>query len=334
MTEMFTSPLASALRGFLEFRRRRGYRYNRAEFTLRSFDRFIAEQAKHDASWQLDKVILAWLGSRPGRLAVSVSQDMAVIRQFWFYLRRHHPSRCRREVRWPKLPTTSSFVPHVLTDDHVRVLLRLAGELAVDRMERRCGHARRPRFRRALYRALLLVLYCTGLRLGEALRLRLRDVDLRRDVFFIEESKGRARWVPFHPSLRHELVRYLAARRAFTGVEAGQDDAFFVGRTGTPVSTKIASYTFCEMYRRAGIKPARGRVGPRPYDLRHTFAVHRLTRWYRQRVDLHARLPWLSAYMGHVNLLGTETYLTATPELLALAARRFHHRFTARRRRR
>src|SRR5437762_6234983 len=126
MTKMFTSPLAPALSGFLEFRRRRGYRYNRAEVTQRAFDRFVAEYAKHDALWRLDTVILAWLGSRPGRLAVSVSQDMAVIRQFWFYLRRHHPARCRREVRWPKLPTTSSFVPHVLTDDQVRVLLRLA----------------------------------------------------------------------------------------------------------------------------------------------------------------------------------------------------------------
>jgi integrase len=87
------------------------------------------------------------------------------------------------------------------------------------------------------------------------------------------------------------------------------------------------------MYRMAGLKPAIGRVGPRPYDLRHTFAVHRLTRWYRQRVDLHARLPWLSAYLGHVNLLGTEVYLTATPELLALAARRFRRRFAGARHR-
>ena len=79
MRATFTSSLASGLLGFLEFRRRRGYRYNRAEFTLRSFDRFLAESEKHDSSSRIDEVILAWLGSRPGRLAVSVSQDMAVI---------------------------------------------------------------------------------------------------------------------------------------------------------------------------------------------------------------------------------------------------------------
>jgi integrase len=76
------------------------------------------------------------------------------------------------------------------------------------------------------------------------------------------------------------------------------------------------------------MKPARGRVGPRPYDLRHTFVVHRLTRWYRQGADLHSRLPWLSAYLGHVNLLGTEKYLAATPELLSLAANRFRRLYT------
>jgi integrase/recombinase XerD len=58
-------------------------------------------------------------------------------------------------------------------------------------------------------------------------------------------------------------------------------------------------------------------------DLRHAFASHRLARWYREGVDLHAHLPWLSAYMGHNDLLGTETYLTASPDLLRIASDRF-----------
>jgi integrase/recombinase XerD len=321
VTARFGSPLASVLQGFLEFKRRRGYRYNRSEFTLRSFDRFVAARAEQDRSWKLDVVILAWLASRPGRLAVSVSQEMAVIRQFWFYVRRVHPARCRREVRWPKLPTQTSFVPHVLTEANVQTLLHLASELE------------RPRFRRALYRALLLVLYCTGLRIGEALRLRIADVDLRRGVIFVDEFKGRARWVPFHPSLRRELERYLRARCTFSGSRPSRDAPFFLATDGDALSPKAAGYALARMYRMAGLKPAVGRIGPRPYDLRHTFAVHRLTRWYRQGVDLHARLPWLSAYLGHVNLLGTEVYLTATPELLGLAARRFHRRFVGARRR-
>jgi len=75
------------------------------------------------------------------------------------------------------------------------------------------------------------------------------------------------------------------------------------------------------------LKPERGRAGPRAYDLRHAFAVNRLSQWYSQGVDLHARLPWLSAYMGHVDIIGTETYLNATPELLALAGDRLRRRY-------
>jgi integrase len=88
-----------------------------------------------------------------------------------------------------------------------------------------------------------------------------------------------------------------------------------------------AHSTLHGLFAKAGLKPEKGRVGPRPYDLRHAFAVQRLTLWYRQGVDLHARLPWLSAYMGHVDIVGTETYLNATPELLHLAAERLHRRY-------
>lgn len=316
----FASPLASELAAFLAFKRTHGYRYVRAEFMLRSFDRFLLSRARRRHAWRLDETIVSWLASRPDRKAISVAMDLAVIREFWRYLHRCNPRRFAREPRWPRLPTEPRFLAYVLSRDHVRLLLRLVGRLE------------RPRFRRSLYRALVLVLYCTGIRFGEALRLRIRDLDLGQRVLFVAESKGRARWVPFHPSLAVELKRYLRARRAFVGFDAAPDDRVFVGANRRRLAVSTAGGTFCKLYRAAGLKPPRGRVGPRPYDLRHTFAVHRLTRWYRQGVDLHGRLPWLSAYLGHVDLLGTETYLTATPELLALAGDRFRRRYSRKRR--
>jgi integrase len=189
---------------------------------------------------------------------------------------------------------------------------------------------RAPRFYGAMYRILLLVLYCTGVRFGEAVRLKIRDVDVRRRALWVADSKGRSRWVPFHSSLARELARYLAARRAYAA--AGPDDALFVGINGQPLRRKTASQLVAVLLRRAHLKPPRGRVGPRPYDIRHTFAVHRLSRWYQAGVDVRRRLPWLSAYMGHDDILGTESYLTATPELLQLAARRLRKRLSQRRR--
>jgi integrase len=99
---------------------------------------------------------------------------------------------------------------------------------------------------------------------------------------------------------------------------------------GTSIRVQTASQTVRTLLRRAGLKPASGRVGPRPYDLRHTFAGQRLARWYRTGADVHSRLPWLSAYMGHQGILGTEVYLTATPQLLHLAARRLKRRLSRR----
>ena len=96
---------------------------------------------------------------------------------------------------------------------------------------------------------------------------------------------------------------------------------------GRGLSPSTTGAWIARLFRRMGLKPPSGRRGPRPYDLRHAYAVHRLTAWYRAGVDIHTRLPWLSTYMGHDDLLGTEAYLTATPELIALASHRFARRF-------
>lgn len=312
MNQRFLSPLSAELEGFLQFKRRLGYRYVRAEYTLVEFDRFLQQYVVRRRGWRLDQAIVAWLASKPGRKAVSVSMDAAVLRQLCVYLRRLPNHSRLREPLWPKLPTESSFVPHVLTENDILRLLNLTAQLD------------RPPFRAPLYRALILVLYCTGLRFGEALRLRVRDVDTHAGVFFVETFKGRARWVPIHRSLSRELDLYLVARRAFAPTQP--DDRFFVSVNRQRLSPGTAAGTMRTLFVKAGLKPSRGRTGPRPYDLRHAFAVQRLSRWYRQGVDLHDRLPWLSAYMGHVDILGTETYLTATPELLELAGGRLRRR--------
>jgi len=312
MSNIFQGPAAGELHAFLDFKRSLGYGYKRAEFSLREFDRFLIEYAARDRNWQLDRAAIAWLSSKPGRKPV-VSGDAAVLRQFYRYLRRSSKPGTVAEPIWPHLPTESSFVPYFLSEKDVLNLLAL------------CADLKRPHFRAALYRALILVLYCTGIRFGEALRLRMRDVDTRSAVLFVDTFKGRSRWVPFHRSLSRELDRYLSARLAYAG--SYRDARLFVGVNQRTLPVETASRTFRILFKLAGLKPERGRIGPRPYDLRHAFAVHRLSRWYHQGVDLHARLPWLSAYMGHVDIIGTETYLNTTPELLDLAGNRLRRRY-------
>ena len=313
MNTIFRSPVAGELHSFVQFKRSLGYGYVRAEFTLREFDRFLMRYGDSKRGWQLDRAAIAWLAAKPGRKPVSVSADAAVIRQFFAYLRRFPNVRFAAEPLWPKLPTESSFVPHFLSEQDVQKLLAL------------CGTLKRPPFRAILYRTLLLMMYCTGIRFGEALRLRVRDVDIPSAVLFVEPFKGRARWVPFHRSLSRELQKYCVARAKYA--PPGPDMPFFISANNRNLSANIAGDTIRALFRLAGLKPAKGRFGPRPYDFRHAFAVQRLCRWYRHRDDLHACLPWLSAYMGHVDILGTETYLNATPELLNVAANRLRRRY-------
>lgn len=312
MNKIFYSPVADELHGFLRFKRSLGYEYSRAEFSLREFDRFLSGYANKHPRWQVDQVALAWLASKPKRKAVSVSMDAAILRQLFAYLRRL-PHLHVVEPLWPRLPTESCFVPHHFSESDVSKILNL------------CANLGRPAFQARLYRTLVLILYCTGIRFDEALRLRMRDVNTHSGVLFFETFKGRARWVPFHRTLSSELDRYVEDRGGYA--PCGPETRFFVGANRQRLPVGTAHSTLHRLFDKAGFKPPKGSAGPRPYDLRHAFAVQRLTRWYREGADLHARLPLLSAYMGHVDILGTESYLNATPELLELAAHRLHRRY-------
>jgi integrase/recombinase XerD len=322
MSTLTLNELASEMRDFVKFKRAMGCSYVRCEFMLESLKRFARDRlpagSTHKARVSLEQMIPAWLSRPPvrneHRKANTVATELQVVRQFCLHRRRRDPRGFVPEQAWaPK--TELPFLPYVFSHQEVHQLLRAASRL------------QRRNFSPVLMRTLLLVLYCTGLRFGEAVRLHLSDVDLERQVFFIRESKGRSRFVPFADDLAAEIEKWLAERGRIISVHATPDPtSLFLCNSGHALKVDRASVAVDALVRAEGLKPGQGRVGPRPYDWRHTFAVHRLTDWYRRGVDIHARLPWLSAYMGHQNVLGTEVYLHATPELLHLASQRFAKR--------
>ena len=313
---------------FLRFKRTLGHRYQTAEYLLKSFQCFAqAHAAKPQRAgrrrWiSLEATIKAWLSRPSARKPVTSAIELGVLRHLCLYRRRRNGRGFVPEQAWAP-QTKSQFSPHVFSHAQIRQLLKAA-----------CRCQERSVSPETLH-TLLLVLYCTGLRPGEAVRLRLSDVDIARRVFFIRESKGKSRWVPFGDDLARELRSYLRNRASTAeGSDAVATDAWFIRTNGRPLTVASASGAVRKLLRVEGLKPKNGRVGPRPYDMRHTYTVHRLTDWSRKGVDVHARLPWLSAYLGHDNVLGTEHYMHATPELLRLASRRFENRFHQVRRRR
>ena len=170
-------------------------------------------------------------------------------------------------------------------------------------------------------RTLLLFLYGTGMRIGEALRLRLADVDLDNGVITIRGTKFyKSRLVP----LGRDVVRLLRDYLATPGRWNQHYRPFFQSRQHKAVGHRSIESAFRRLRNLAGVRrsDASSRQ-PRLHDLRHTFAVHRLTEWYKTGADVQTFLPALSTYLGHVDLHSTQCYLTMTPELLSEANHRF-----------
>jgi site-specific recombinase XerD len=174
------------------------------------------------------------------------------------------------------------------------------------------------------FRALVLLLYGAGLRLGEALHLTLADVDLPAALLTIRDTKFyKTRLVPLGPDLCGAM-RHFAERRQGDYSTQAAESAFLVDRNGWPLKDGTVRQAFAQLRRCAGIRRTDGaRYQPRLHDLRHAFAGHRLTTWYRSGADVQRLLPHLSTYLGHVTIAATQVYLTMTPELLREASLRF-----------
>jgi len=315
MSGLTSAQLRKEITAFLVFKQALGYPYRRGEDTLRSFKRFATRGRRRRSRIDLATAIRAWVLRIPGRKPVTLACDLGAVRQFCLYRRRRDPAAFVPPISLAP-QTESHYVPYVFSREEIHRLVKAAEQ----------HHGRN--FWPGMFRMLLIATYCTGLRLGEAVRLQRADLDQARHVLHIRESKGRSRDVPFQLDLAREFTQYLRERAdLLRTLERNDETALFVGLNGRGVTVGATSGAICRLLRRLGMKNHTGRCGPRPYDLRHAFAVHRLTAWYREGVDLNVRLPWLSAYMRHVSVLGTEVYLHATPELLQLASERFASSF-------
>lgn len=184
-----------------------------------------------------------------------------------------------------------------------------------------------PATRAATYTTLIGLLAASGMRIGETIRLDDDDVDWERGVLSIRESKfGKSRLIPLLSSSMHALHDYQRQRQQFRPEPTGP--SFFVARSGHRLSYPLVQQTFQRVVdgERIGVDAPRR---PRLHDFRHTFAVRTLLGWYRAGLDVQARIPILSTYLGHREPAHTYWYLSAVPELLACAAERQQARWTA-----
>jgi integrase len=177
--------------------------------------------------------------------------------------------------------------------------------------------------RAATFEALFGLLATTGMRVGEAIRLDDADVDLTVGLLTVRQTKfSKSRQVPVHTTTVAALRRYAHTRERLCS--RPQTPSFFVSLAGTRLIYSDVRATFRKLVMIAEIGSETA-IAPRINDLRHSFAVATLQSWYRDGGDVQARLPLLSAYLGHSHPSSTYWYLQAAPELLALAASRLEH---------
>lgn len=298
------SPLRAALRDYLTVRRQLGFELKRDGRLLEEFVGFLEQAGTTRISTEL---AVAWARRPQECHPHRWRQRLGMVRCFARYLASIDP-----ESEVPPLDLLPArqprVAPYIYSHQEVCALMDAAGALS-------------PRLRAATYQALIGLLACSGLRLGEALGLQRRDVDLDHGVLDIRGAKRRRqREVPLHEGAVDALGRYAALRdRHCAKIER---PAFFISRPGLPLSAKAVHGTFPRLIRRVGLEGAGQRARPRPHDFRHAFAVHTMLDWHRAGFQVDRRLPLLSTYLGHTQPVSTYWYLQAAPELLAIIAER------------
>jgi integrase/recombinase XerD len=302
--------LREAVREYLDMRRGLGFKLQDAGKALINFVTFLEQ---HNARYITQPLVLAW-AQQPSNAQPSYwAQRLSFARGFARYRSATDPrTQIPPQGLLPFQPRRAR--PYLYSDDDIRNLLRAALRMGY-RYER-------GKLRPWVYYCLFGLLSVSGLRLGEARNLELQDVDLQAGVLTIRGAKfGKARLLPLYPSTCSVLAHYIAKRQRHWAGRA-VSSYLFVSSLGNRLDGGDIHRTFYALSRQIRLRGQSDRHGPRIHDLRHRFAAMTLLRWYRSGEDVERRLPFLSAYLGHVHVSDTFWYLSAWPELMQEAMSR------------
>ena len=252
---------------------------------------------------------VSWAIRPAGTSPIWHSRRLPVVRCFARHLSGYDPS-CQVPPAGLLPAGNCRATPCIYSADEICALVRAAGTLA------RPLHA-------ASCQAVISRLAASGIRIGEAIKLTRDDADMDAGLLTVVRGKhGASRHIPLHPGTAAMLRRYAARRdRPCPAPATGR---FFITSAGTPPPAALPAQTFTRLLVQARITTPPGQRRPRIHDLRHGFTVATLRDWYRDGVDVQARLPAPPAMPGHAAPAATYRYPAAAPGLLALAAQRLH----------
>ena len=286
-----------------------GMSFDSARRLLSQFSREIGNPTIGEVQAE---AVAAFLRGR-GALNATWGLKYRILSGFYkFAISRGHVDSSPLPANVPKLPPQQS--PYVYSIDELRRLLETTSVV----------HVKSTPLQAPMYRMLLILLYGSGLRIGEALNLTLRDIDVIERIITVRDTKFfKTRLVPIGPKLAGQLAVYIQRRRQLP-LPSGDDSRLFTTKTGRGWPYPHVITLFQKVRRAAGIGSATGECRPpRIHDIRHTAAVHRVIAWYRTGRDVQRLLPRLATYLGHIDIKSTQRYLHMTTDLLQEASQRF-----------
>jgi len=315
----FGSFLGRVMEEHVAHMRSLGYRYDTNEEILLRFDRFLQQ---HDelAGLPLNWLVECWSKDRSSPLSLYEAQQAGRIVSK--ALHRIDPTVPILAIGdgVPRAARQNNRRPHLYSDEEVRRILHSALVYPSPKA---------PLRPISLFTMLMLA-YCAGLRGREIAHLRLGEVNPQDQTVDIRETKFfKHRRLPLAPGVMAALMHYLAAREKAGAPTNPQSALFWSPQSGSGYSLGTMRLMLTNVLRRAGVKSARGAVGPRIHDLRHSMVSHRMRDWYKAGINPESRLPYLATYLGHKDIRSTLIYLNITPELLQEAGERFRKKGAA-----
>lgn len=299
-TYEYKSGLARQINAFIEEKRACGCKYEKEAKTFQAFDRFLVEQGV--VTPILPRLVAEkWIEKRPNEKRKNQKWRLNFTKRFAKYLQLSgYDAYC------PALTISSQddtdFSPYIFTSDELKRIMKYFESMMPSRQSP-TGYIVIP--------LLFKTLICCGLRTGEAVGLRVKDVDLANGTILIREAKhDKQRYVPLSKSLWAEYIQ------CFEAIHAGStgDDYFFPNARRNCYHTTTVYNMFREALWHCEIAHKGRGYGPRVHDLRHTFAVRSMQKLKKSKGDIVATLPYLSAYLGHCNMGATQIYLHLTTE--------------------
>jgi integrase/recombinase XerD len=309
--EAFASSIGSVVTDYLALKEALGRRYAVERDVLMHLDRFLAAWGP-DAPDLTAETFASWCASQE-HLTTGVRRNrMRIVRNLCLYRQRSWPS-CFVPDPSGFPPSHAPRPPHIFAEQEIARLLHAADGL------RPSATSPLPR---EVFRLSVVLLYTAGLRRGELVRLTLADYEPTERTLLIRASKfHKSRVVPLSRDAARELDAYLQARRLLSNSDDGP--LLCSRRRGLRAYTGAGiGEGLRRLFRTASVRTASGQM-PRVHDLRHSFAVHALLRWYRAGIDVQAKLPSLATYMGHVSIVSTQYYLSFIEPLSHAASDRF-----------